>query len=307
MPSIIQSQGLRTLADIRAYANLQNAIGALDTADITPTIGAIVEVENLNAVDVPYIWHPPRMREWIGERQLSTMQGGRVRIDVRTFEASVAIPRSLLEDEMLTVLEGRIRQLGNEYVRFLHEQTINVLLNGQTLNSFDALPLLSAARGTTNTNLLTAPLSMTSLQDAISSMMSFEEPDTGRVLGIEPTHLLVGPRLRWTATQLLESQAVVIAGNTDRTVANSNPLQGVVQLLVSPYIRANQWFLIAAGANEARPVLRVDRIDVRAEFSARTTPDSDSYFYRDSLEYGLRARHGWGPGAWFSVIGSFPT
>ncbi len=305
MPRVIQTQGIRSVIDVGALGAFQQALQMYEPEDPFPTLGTIVTT-NRGEARIPFLWYPPRTREWIGERQRGSMDGGAHVIPVRTYESTVAVPRTAVEDDMVGIIEMRVRELATEYVRHHHEQFISILANGAALNSFDGQPLLTsnpATRGANNVNLTTAPLSMSALEQAIAAMGLFTEPE-GRPIGVRPTHLLVGPKLEFQARQLVQSQVVVVAGTTDRTVGAANALYNTLQVVVSPYITDNDWYLIAAGSNAHRPVIRVDRNDVPLEFVAHTTPDHESVYSRDSYEYGYRARHGYGAGAWYAVYAS---
>lgn len=309
MPKTIATQGLQSILDINIYNAFQTRLQNLAATDISQQIASVFSVEKMSQVSIPFLWFPPRMREWVGERRRTGLDGATHTIDVKTYESTLAIPRQMVEDDMTDLITQRVANAANEYMRFLHEQVVNVLLNGTAINSFDGEPLLSTTggtRGANNANLLTsAPLSHENIQDAISRMMLFEEPFEGRPMGVMATHLLVGPKLKWLAAQILESTTLI--GNPTNPVGSRNVLQGVLELVVSPYIPDNRWFVIASGdMNDWRPVIRIDRADVPVEFSARTTPDSESVFHRDSYEYGIRARHGFGAGAWYAVVGGQP-
>jgi phage major head subunit gpT-like protein len=305
MPRVIQTQGIRSVVDVGALGAFQQALSMFEPQDLFNELGTTISTNRAEA-RIPFLWYPPRTREWVGERQRGSLDGGMHIIPVRTWESTVAVPRTAVEDDMVGLIEQRVRDLAAEYVRFQHEQFINVLANGTALNTFDGQPLLTnnpAVRGANNVNLTTAELNMSALQNAIAAMGLFTDPDN-RPIGLRPTHLLVGPRLEFTARQLTESQTIVVAGTSNREVGSANTLYNTVQVVVSPYINDNDWYLIAAGSNAHRPVIRVERSDVPLEFTARTSPDHESVYSYDSYEYGYRARLGFGAGAWYAVYAS---
>jgi phage major head subunit gpT-like protein len=276
--------------------------------DLAPLIATIVPA-NVETVKLPFLWYPPRMREWVGSRQYQRLEGEMLTISTKTYEATALVPRTVVEDQVVSLIEPKVRQMGAEYQRFLNEQLVNTLRNGNTLTTFDGKPLLTSSasdRGANNVNLLTASLDIDNLQQAVNAMWGFTEPIEGRPLGMRPTHLLVGPRLQFTARELLNSQTIVMSGGASTTVRGSaNVLQGILDLIVTEYIPDNSWFVIAAGSNNFRPVIRVDRTDVPIEFTAMSNPTDQIVFDQDSYAYGVRARHGFGPGAWFAVVASF--
>ncbi len=170
-----------------------------------------------------------------------------------------------------------------------------------------------AESGTNQSNTTTASLSASSLQDAIANMMAFTD-DNGVPLGVMPNVLVVGPRLRWRAMELLESTVipVKVGEGTAGTGATSatpyrNVLQGALDLIVTPYITGYQWFVLDT-TREIRAVILQERSDVPVEFSALDNPNSnESVFMRDVIYYGVRARYGVGYGLWQLAYGSNAT
>jgi len=309
MPRVIQSKGLNNIVDVAAYRLFQLELEMREQEDLAPLIATIVPA-NVETVKLPFLWYPPRMREWVGSRQYQRLEGEMLTIRTSTYEATTLVPRTVVEDQVVSLIEANVRQMGAEYQRFLNEQLVSSLRNGNTLPTFDGKPLLTSSasdRGANNVNLFTNPLSIDNLQQAVNAMWGFTEPIEGRPLGMRPTHLLVGPKLQFTARELLNSSTIVMSGGgaTPTVRGSSNVLQGILDLIVTEYIPDNSWFVIASGSNRFRPVIRVDRTDVPIEFTAMSSPNDHIVFDQDSYAYGMRARHGFGSGAWFAVVASF--
>jgi len=305
MPRVIQTRGINSVVDAGASAAFIASFRMYEQNDLFAEIGTIERTQKSEA-RIPFLWYPPRMREWVGERFIGSLDGGMHIIPTRSYEATVAVPRTAVEDDQYGDIERAARGLASEFFRFVHESYINTLANGAALTTFDGLPLLTNnpnARGANNVNLVSQPLSLENLSAGIQAMGLYTEPN-GRPLGMRPTHLLVGPANEFTAKNLVQSQQLIIAGGTDRVQGMSNPWAGTLTVLVSSYITDGDWYLIAAGANEYRPAIMVERTDVPIEFAAHTSPDHESVFRRDSYEYGTRARVGFGAGAWYAVYAS---
>jgi phage major head subunit gpT-like protein len=305
MPRVIQTRGINSAVDAGASAAFIASFRMYEQNDLFAEIGTIERTQKGEA-RIPFLWYPPRMREWVGERLIGSLDGGMHIIPTRTYEASVAVPRTAVEDDQYGAIERAARGLASEFFRFVHQSYINILQNGGALNTFDGLPLLTNnpnTRGANNVNLVQQPLSLENLSEGIQAMGLYTEPD-GRPLGMRPTHLLVGPANEFTAKNLVQSQQLIRSGSTDRVMGEANPWAGSMTVLVSNYITGNDWYLIAAGANEYRPAIMVERTDVGVEFAAHTSPDHESVFRRDSYEYGTRARVGFGAGAWYAVYAS---
>jgi phage major head subunit gpT-like protein len=305
MPRVIQTRGINSVVDAGASAAFIASFRMYEQNDLFAQIGTIERTQKGEA-RIPFLWYPPRMREWVGERFIGSLDGGMHIIPTRTYEATVAVPRTAVEDDQYGAIERAARGLASEFFRFLHQSYIDIIKNGAALNTFDGQPLLTNnpnTRGANNVNLASQPLSIENLSAGIQAMGLYTEPD-GRPLGMRPTHLLVGPANEFTAKNLVQSQQLIRSGSTDRVMGEANPWAGSMTVLVSNYITGNDWYLIAAGSNEYRPVIMVERSDVPVEFVAHTSPDHESVFRRDSYEYGTRARVGFGAGAWYAVYAS---
>ena len=305
MPRVIQTRGINSAVDAGASAAFIASFRMYEQNDLFAEIGTIERTQKGEA-RIPVLWYPPRMREWVGERLIGSLDGGMHIIPTRTYEATVAVPRTAVEDDQYGAIERAARGLASEFFRFVHQSYIDILANGATLTTFDGLPLLTnnpTARGPNNVNLVSKSLSLENLSEGIQAMGLYTEPD-GRPLGMRPTHLLVGPANEFTAKNLVQSQQLIRSGSTDRVMGDANPWAGTLTVLVSSYINDGDWYLIAAGANEYRPAIMVERTDVPIEFAAHTSPDHESVFRRDSYEYGTRARVGFGAGAWYAVYAS---
>jgi len=305
MPRVIQTRGINSAIDAGASAAFIASFRMYEQNDLFVEIGTIERTQKSEA-RIPFLWYPPRMREWVGERLIGSLDGGMHIIPTRSYEATVAVPRTAVEDDQYGAIERAARGLASEFFRFVHQSYIDILANGATLTTFDGQPLLSsnpATRGANNVNLVQQPLSLENLSAGIQAMGLYTEPD-GRPLGMRPTHLLVGPANEFRAKNIVQSQQLIIAGSTDRVQGMANPWAGSLTVLVSSYITDVDWYLIAAGANEYRPAIMVERTDVPVEFAAHTSPDHESVFRRDSYEYGTRARVGFGAGAWYAVYAS---
>jgi len=305
MPRVIQTRGINSVVDAGASAAFIASFRMYEQNDLFAQIGTIERTQKGEA-RIPFLWYPPRMREWVGERFIGSLDGGMHIIPTRSYEATVAVPRTAVEDDQYGAIERAARGLASEFFRFLHQSYIDIIKNGAALNTFDGQPLLTNnpnTRGANNVNLASQPLSIENLSAGIQAMGLYTEPD-GRPLGMRPTHLLVGPANEFTAKNLVQSQQLIRSGSTDRVMGEANPWAGSMTVLVSNYITGNDWYLIAAGSNEYRPVIMVERSDVPVEFVAHTSPDHESVFRRDSYEYGTRARVGFGAGAWYAVYAS---
>jgi len=252
-----------------------------------------------------YAWlgSTPKVREFKDERIPAGLYQHDYTIKNKTWEASIAVDRSALEDDEYGQIKLRIQELAQEVKRHQDEVVFALLKDGFSTLCYDGQYYFdtdhSEGESGTQSNKGTTALSATSLQAAFTAMMKNKD-DRGKVMGIIPDTLVVPPDLKWTATELLESVYApdVVSGKTD---TRRNVLSGVVELIVSPYLTdSNDWLLLCA-RRIVKPVIFQSRIPV--EFAALES-NSENGFMRDQFVYGVRARYNVGYGLWQLAYGS---
>lgn len=280
--------------------------------DYEQTLRSIATVIRGTTPTLPLGWLGtiPTMRRWVSERQIKSLSASSHSVTDATWEATIGLERRLVEDEQFEAFMPRVRDLANEAaIAGLRAVVVDVYAKSPT--GPDGRPLIDTAHpesGTNQSNRTTSALSESALADAIAAMMQFTD-DRGEVMGIRPTHLLVGPKLMFTARRLLESTTVVVtqqlaAGGPSLT-GSTNTLQGMLQLVVSPFLTGaydDYWFVIDS-SREMTAAIYYERSDVPVEVSIRNNPDSDNVFYRDLIEVGARKRFGVAAGLWQCVYG----
>lgn len=278
------------------------------------TAEQIATVINTTMPVQKYAWlgAVPPMREFLDERKPSGLSEYAVTIEDKVFESSIAVDRRAIEDDQLDLIRLRIRDLAYRVAVHRQQIVVEALANGFAATGYDGVTVFNTAHPTgtsTYGNRTTDALSATSLANGINAMMCVPD-DTGTPLGIVPDTLVVGPKLQWTATELVESPVVVYKGSTEGgTPANDykNAFQGKLRVIVSPFLTNafdDYWFLI----DTKRPIKGVilqQRSDVPVEFSAlEGGSGSDAAWMRDRYYYGVRARYNVGYGLWQTMYGA---
>lgn len=305
MPAITRSE-MGYLLEAGLRADFFEAYRRQVDGAIYPQMATVIPTD-LPVQKYGWLGSVPAMREFVDERMPKGLRAVNYTIQDTVWESTIAVERRALEDEQIGAIRLRVQDLGREAARHKDHLVIKALLDGFTQTCYDGQPLFSSSHSEgdsgTQSILTTQPLNPDSLQSAISAMMLFKD-DQGVPLGILPDTLVVGPRLRWTAMELLESQVVVIKGGTGDSTPYRNVLQGALKLVVSPYITGDQWFVLDT-SRAVRAVILQERSDVPVEFSVLEDPSvSESVFLRDVVYYGARARYGVGYGLWQTAYGS---
>ncbi|HWP30471.1 MAG TPA: Mu-like prophage major head subunit gpT family protein [Fimbriimonadales bacterium] len=303
IPSLLLP-GLKTEFDLAYRQRVDNGIALQLATLITTTIPS-----------QKYAWlgNTPVMREFLDERRPTGLNEYNYTIEDKTFEASIAVDRKAIEDDQYDLIRLRIRDLAERVAEHQHKIVVEALANGFTALGYDGVSFFNSAHttspGSTYSNRTNVALDATSLANAINNMMLVPD-ERGEPLGIVPDTLLVGPKLQWTASELVESPVVVYKGNTTDTSPSTpykNVFEGKLRLIVSPYLRGtfdDYWFVLDT-TRAVRAIILQQRSDVPVEFSALdNSGQSDSSWWHDRFYYGVRARYNVGYGLWQTAYGS---
>ncbi|MBN2080905.1 Mu-like prophage major head subunit gpT family protein [bacterium] len=253
-----------------------------------------------------YNWlgNVPALREWTDERVPGALRTHEYEIPNRKYEATIEVDRETFEDDRLGQVKPRIEELALRAACHPDELVVGLLNGGFATACYDGAYFFDSAHSEgdsgTQSNLLSAALDPAGLEAAITAMMGFKD-DQGKPLGVKPDTLLVGPDNFFTAREILNSVSIVVAGSTDVEKPAGNPLSGMLNLEVSPFVEAGKWFVLATGY-PVRPLIMQWRI--RPEFTAVTDPSDEYVFSTDVFKYGVRSRLGAGYGLWYLAVGS---
>lgn len=272
-----------------AYRNEQQA-------DVVSQLATIIQTTQ-PVQKYPLLDNAPAMREFVDERRSSGLTSQSISIEDKVFESTIAVDRKALEDDQLDLIRLRIRDLANRVVHHRHELVVNTLTQGTEIVGYDGTFLLASDHkeaGVSVSNITAAALDATGLKEACSSMISRRDNE-GIPLGITPNVLLVGPQNMWSAIELVDSKG------TAQSSGQVNVFNGMLKVVVSPFITDNAWFLLDT-SRPMRSVILQQRSDVPVEFAAlESAKGSDSAFFNDRFYYGVRARYNAGPGMWQTV------
>lgn len=289
----------------------QQAYDSAMAASILPRICTIVS-SNSDSEDYSWLGDVPQVREFLGERQARDLANFNYNIRNKTWENTLGIKRSDLEDQKFDMINMRIRGLAEEAARYKEQLVMEFLTgalgsaaapylcyDGQGLIDTDH-PAPSDLDGAVQSNRAGTALASATLWVAITAMRSFQS-DTGRVLNASPDLLVVEPCLEQTARELLCGFGTTGVSATAKVIADLG-----IDLHVSPYLYSTataangNWFLMDT-KSLVKPVIFQEREAV--EFGALEAT-SDTGFLRDQYIYGTRARYNVGAGAWFRLYGN---
>jgi phage major head subunit gpT-like protein len=295
-----RTKGLKALF-MKAYGE------ALDKG-IRNRICSVIKSDS-DSEDYSWLGAVPKVREFLGERQAKDLANFNYNLVNKTWENTLGVKRSDLEDQKLGMISIRVRELAEEAARYQDELCMTFLTNSLASAAapylcydgqgfFDAdHPAPSMIGGVVQNNKDASALAIATLWAAVAKMRAFRD-DTGRILNLAPDLLLVEPCLEQTARELL---AEVTGSAQSKAVSELG-----LELEVSPYLTSTStvangnWFL-ACTKRVVKPLIFQERTPV--EFSS-LEGESDSGFIRDQYMFGTRARYNVGAGAWFTIVGN---
>jgi len=236
----------------------------------------------------------PRMREWVGDRQVKNLNSQNFNIANKKYEATLEIPREDVEDDKYMLYKPAVNLMGLQAASNPDVLAITTLITNDNWGG-DAAAFFGTSRTYDGTNTIsnyaTGALAEGTFNTAIQAMQSYIGAN-GYALGVQPSVLLVGPALRSTAFDLCVNDFYARANSAASAwVSAQNPNKGLVTPLVTPELvgtYANYWFILGA-MGPIRGVVYQDRVKAEIQ-TQRMEVTSDYVFSTDKFQVGARAR-----------------
>lgn len=300
--------GLKTLFFNAYDTTLQNSVAS--------TIAMEVD-SNSSEEAYPWLGGLPQVKEFLDERQIETLKAYDFSIKNKEWENTIGVKRTELEDDKLGQIKIRINGLAESVVFHREILTMSLLALGMGSTAagkcFDGQQYFDTAHPititnadgtksvTTVSNKGTAPLTEDAIKTATIAMRKFTD-DRGNRLNVNPTHLIVGPELQFTAFDIINR------GDTYDANSRPNAFKGNLTLIVSAYVTQitagkNPWYLFDC-SRSIKPLIIQTRTPV--EFNS-LEGESESGFIRNQYLYGIYARYNVGFGLWQLAYGSDGT
>lgn len=256
--------------------------------------------------DYKWLANFPKMRKWIGEKQIKALAAFGYSITNDDWEATVEVDRNDIDDDELGIYAPQAqmagfsaKQLPDEIVwELLDKGFTNLCFDGQYFFDVDH-PVNGVSVSNKGTKKLTAATlagAQASYGAARTAMKKFKDDD-GRPLNITPNLLVVPPALEDTGRALL---------TVDRLEdGKPNIYKGTAELLVDARLTSDDaWFLLDT-TKPVKPLIYQER--KKPEFVEQTDPQADDVFNRKKFKFGAEARAAGGYGFWQLAYGSDGT
>lgn len=256
--------------------------------------------------DYAWLSNFPKMREWVGDKVVKSLEGFKYTLANKSFEATVGVRRNDIEDDNLGIYAPQAQMAGYSARQWPDELVMDLVNAGFTADCYDGQYFFDtdhAVAGASVSNKGTAALSVATQAAAIASygagrtaMRKFKD-DEGRPLNVIPNVLLVPPALEHVALALV---------NNDRLEdGKANPYKGTAEVVVDARLTSDTaWFLLDT-TKPVKPFIFQER---RAPvFVEQTGEDNGDVFMRGEFKFGAESRGNAGYGLWQLAYGSTGT
>lgn len=239
----------------------------------------------------------PRMREWIGEREIQNLSASDYTIKNKDFELTIAVDKNDIEDDKIGIYNPIVKDMAQSTKSFPDSQVFKLLKGGFKLKCYDGKPFFSDSHKVGKDKVLsnkgTKKLTHESYGAARSFMMSLTD-EHGNSLNLIPNLLVVPPSLEAKAREIL------IADQRD---GSTNIYKGTAEPLVVPELAGEDeaWYLLCT-VKALKPLIFQDR--KKAKFTALINEHDTNVFMKKKFLYGVDARGNAGFGFWHMAYGS---
>jgi phage major head subunit gpT-like protein len=284
-----------------------------ETPSVADAIGEIVPTESEeNEVDL--LGAMPVMKKWIGPKEMQVQRAYSQRVFLEKYEATFELPRMKVSYDKLGLIGRRIDRFMSRNRYWKEKILFDFLVTNPT--GYDGVAFFSTAHphgpGGNQSNTTTAALAVGTLDTAIQTMQSLRD-ENGENLGISPTILVTGPKLRKTAIELTGSDRIAsvnAAGALDpgsaAVAAATFPnyfVGGFLDYFMWPRLVGTQddWWMLFATTADAKAFLLYEGRAV--EGIPQTDMNGEHRFINDMLRWSLESDHVPAAGAWQVAYG----
>lgn len=195
-------------------------------------------------VELPFFELFSFMRKWVGDRQVKSLMGAKLTLREDGYEDTIGIPVRDIECDTWGLYANAITQMGENAAALWDRLATAALTNAG--NWIDGKAFFATDRKfgkNTINNKTTSALSASAFNTAYATMAAYVG-HSGEPMGIIPDTLMVGPKLRTTAFEIVNAKLV-----TSGSTSVDNPNLGLVEVIINPNLVGDYddyWFLMKA-------------------------------------------------------------
>lgn len=285
---------------VGVFTNLKTTFNkAFDAAPVVWPMIAMLVPSTSKQNDYSWLSRFPKMRKWIAEKFIKSLEAQSYTIENDDFEATVEVDRNDIEDDILGIYGPMAQEAGFSAKQLPDEIVMDLVNNGFVNLAYDGQfffdtdhpvgdPVVSVSnKGTVKLKTDTLANAQASIGAGRTAIRKFKD-DEGRPLNLVPDTLLVPPALEDTANTLM---------TVDRLEdGKPNPYKGTLKVVVDGRLTSDTaWFLLVT-SRPVKPFIYQER--KKPVFVEQTNTDSDDVFNKKKFKYGAEARGAGGYSFW---------
>lgn len=285
---------------VGVFTNLKTTFNkAFDAApSVWPMIAMLVPSTSKQN-DYSWLSRFPKMRKWIGEKFIKTLEAQSYTIVNDDWEATVEVDRNDIEDDTLGMYGPMAQEAGFSAKQLPDEIVMDLVNSGFVRTAYDNQyffdtdhpvgdPAVSVSnKGTVKLKADTLANAQASIGAGRTAIRKFTD-DELRPLNLVPDTLLVPPALEDTANTLM---------TVDRLEdGKPNPYKGTLKVVVDGRLTSDTaWFLLVT-SRPVKPFIYQER--KKPVFVEQTNMGNDNVFSKKKFKYGAEARGAGGYSFW---------
>jgi phage major head subunit gpT-like protein len=279
--------------------------------DLTPNVSdkiAMTIPAKGRQVTFAFMDRLPRLRKWLGDRQVNAAYSHQRSVTIAPFESTLALDKWDVKDDQFGLFNASVDMLGQEAKKWVDDLVFDFIKTGATSDlSYDGVPLYSTSHpvngggvttgfgtGTQSNLFTTRALTPDNYAYVRAQMMSWVGVD-GHPINTMPTALIVPPNLETAARQILTADFLP---NAAGTAPQSNIWKGTAELIVVQELAAypNNWWM----ADLSKPIKPfVVHMADAPTITSLTSPTDANVFMAHQFLYGVEARGAATESLWF--------
>lgn len=245
----------------------------------------------------------PKMREWIGERQVQNGMAYEYTIVNKDWEGTISVKRNDIEDDNLGIYGNEADFLGEAAKVWPDEVVFDLLMKGEETAGHDGQNFFDTdhpvtigdAESATQSNVYNVPDLTPEVLAALEGIAGSWANERGDSLGIS-FNLLVVPGVLAYRAAIANGPMIIEQGQ-----AIPNPMANRFEVLSVPRLnrRPKEFYLMMT--NRALKPL-IWQVRKAPTFTTLDAPTDTNVFWRKEYIYGVDARGNAGFGLWFMAI-----
>lgn len=202
----------------------------------------------------------PRMRRWLGARVIKQPRGFKAHVDALTYEATLEISRRLYDQDPTGAVGQAVKAFADACVAEFAEDLCRDSFHsnsGAGPTCFDGTALFNANHpyglgGAVQSNIgAAAALSDANIKAAEVVAGAWVE-ENGRPFGTAFDTMIVGPKQKRTAEELLLATRAVVFGSDTAAATIDNVIHGQFKLVIDRKLMTKHWTL--QDSTKAKPI-----------------------------------------------------